>query len=160
MLSTDFRKLLKPNYVAVLFWRMSTRVKTGSYGMVEQFSAELTERRSLVLGNNFQKRAYNKGRFALEFLWEIQSFLPHSSLCWEMRKERQKIINEIRRTFPRLFQKLSPVSYDYECQLLTVFINHQYCSLGEIPTFTCRIWWSPYQKSKSRRFEALQNMKL
>jgi hypothetical protein len=81
--------------------------------MVEQFSAERHRaQEALILGQHFQKKAYNKGRLALEFS-EGDSVLlnPHSlSLLRNEKGRGKKLLMKYNGPF-EVIQKLSPVSY-------------------------------------------------
>jgi hypothetical protein len=81
--------------------------------MVERFSAKQHyAQEALVLGQHFQKRAYNKGRLALEFS-EGDSVLlnPHSlSLLRNEKGRGRKLLMKYDGPF-EVIQKLSPVSY-------------------------------------------------
>ena len=81
--------------------------------MVEQCSAKRHRaQEALILGQHFQKRAYNKGRLALEFS-EGDSVLlnPHSlSLLRNEKGRGKKLLMKYDRPF-EVIQKLSPVSY-------------------------------------------------
>jgi len=81
--------------------------------MVEQFSAERHRaQEALVLGNIFQKRAYNKGRLTLEFSVGDSVLLnPHSlSLLRNEKGRGRKLLMKYDGPF-EVIQKLSPVSY-------------------------------------------------
>ena len=81
--------------------------------MVGQFSAERHQaQEALILGQHFQKRAYNKGRLALEFS-EGDSVLLNPHLLSLLRNEKgrgKKLLMKYNGPF-EVIQKLSPDSY-------------------------------------------------
>ena len=81
--------------------------------MVEHFSAERHRaQEALVLGQHFQKKAYNKGRLAVEFSeGDLVLLNPHSlSLLKSEKGCGRKLLMKYDGPF-EVIKKLSPVSY-------------------------------------------------
>lgn len=81
--------------------------------MSEQFKAERQRaQEALMLGQQYQKRAYNKGRLTTEFnVGDLVLFNPHSLALLKGEKGRgQKLLMKYDGPF-EVIKKLSPVSY-------------------------------------------------
>lgn len=81
--------------------------------MVEMFQAERQRaQEALMLGQQFQKRAYNRGRLTTEFkVGDLVLFNPHSlSLLKDVRGRGRKLLMKYDGPF-EVIRKISPVSY-------------------------------------------------
>ena len=81
--------------------------------MVEQFTAERHRaQEALMLGQHFQKRAYNRGRLSVEFKeGDLVLLNPHSlSLLKSETGRGRKLLMKYDGPF-KIMQKISPVSY-------------------------------------------------
>ena len=81
--------------------------------MVEQFSAERHQaQEALMLGQHFQKRAYDRGRLSVEFEeGELVLLNPHSLSLLKSEKGRgRKLLMKYDGPF-EIIRKISPVSY-------------------------------------------------